>query len=171
MGGKGTVMNSYSDITQYLIGTTRYSAFVLVDGLQYELYYGEELQPQPGVVIPFFSTWPDSRIAFAGPWLIHLSADMSQYQKLRQLESALPSVSWIASELSSGDLVAHLQRFLNVSLPGGKTGLLRFWDPRVAKRLALMLDEQQHEDLLKNVEDWLYTVNGNTHSLKWRAAP
>ncbi|PBI78117.1 hypothetical protein A9993_25135 [Rahnella victoriana] len=158
----------FTDITQYLIGTTHCSAYALVDGLQFERYYGTELVPQSEIVIPLFSKWPDSRIAFAGPWLIQLNGAMQYHKKLQQLENALPAVSWIASSLTPEDLSEHLKRFMNVFIPDGKTALLRFWDPRVAERLAMMLDELQHEDLLNNIEEWLYTAGGTINSLRWR---
>jgi hypothetical protein len=158
----------YSDIMHYLIESSCISVFALVDGLQYERYYGKALQEESGIAIPLFNTWPDSQIAFAGPWLVHLNRAMRYYEELKTLELAFPSVSWIASSSTLEQLVIHFHQYLNVALPDGNVGLLRFWDPRVADRLVTLLDAHQHRDLMKGVEEWLYYLKGQVCSLKWR---
>jgi len=159
---------SFRFATQHLIHSTTVALFALVDGLQYERYSGEELSAQPGVSIPLFDTWPDSRIAFAGPWLIRMNGAMEMRASLEALEIALPGVSWIVSGSTPEELVAHLQRYMNAGLPDGRAALLRFQDPRVQRRLGVMLDSRQHRDLTSLMQEWLTTVDGKVWSFKQR---
>ncbi|MGR7525727.1 DUF4123 domain-containing protein [Klebsiella aerogenes] len=89
-------------------------------------------------------------------------------EKLRDLEAALPAVSWLLSSAAPEDLVVHLQKNMNVGLPDGRIALLRFQDPRVQVRLEAVLDEQQHEKLTGLMREWLATVDGKVWSFKQR---
>ncbi|MCS5769789.1 DUF4123 domain-containing protein [Klebsiella pneumoniae subsp. pneumoniae] len=118
--------DSFSLAAQHLIYSTKVTLYALVDGLQYERYFGEGLSaPQPAAM-PLFDTWPDSRIAFAGPWIIQMSCAMDISEKLCHLETALPSVSWILSSSALTEQVVHLKNNMNVGLPDGRAALLRF---------------------------------------------
>ncbi|WP_392433405.1 DUF4123 domain-containing protein [Yersinia sp. HM-2024] len=157
---------SFSLASQELIASTRTSLFALVDGLQYERHYGEELQATDSAVLPLFDKYPDSRIAFAGPWLIDMHTAMAFREQLAELEQHLPAVSWILSALSLSELLAHLQQCLNAELPNGRIALLRLQDPRVQVRLGEQLNEQQHWKLTKNIAQWYSTVDKRVYSLK-----
>ncbi len=114
---------------QQLIHSTKMTLFALVDGMQYERYFGEELSAQRYVSLPLFDT-PDSRIAFAGPWIIQLSRVMDFRDKLCELEATLPSVSWIVSSSTLAELAAHFRKNMNIGLPDGRAALLRFGPAR-----------------------------------------
>lgn len=159
---------SFSYAAQLLLHTTEATLFALVDGLQYERFTGEELVFKRDIAVPLFETWPDSRIAFAGPWIISMNDAMETQEKLCALESALPSVSWILSSSTLTELVAHFQKNLNVGLPDGRAALLRFHDPRIQVRLGTMLDSQQHRELTYLTNEWTTMVNGTVWSLKQR---
>lgn len=159
---------SFSLAAQHLIHSSDVSVFALVDGLQYERYFGEELSAQNSTAIPLFDSWPDSRIAFAGPWLIRMNESMEIREQLEALEIALPGASWIVSGSTSGELVAHLQKFMNTGLPDGRAALLRFQDPRVQVRLGTMLNSQQHREMTGLMREWLTTVDGKVWSFKQR---
>ncbi|OAT17625.1 DUF4123 domain-containing protein [Buttiauxella noackiae] len=158
---------SFRLAAQHLIHSTKLTLFSLVDGLQYERHFGEELSAQHAA-IPLFDTWPDSRIAFAGPWIIQLCESMEIREKLCTLEVALPSVSWILSPLRLSDLASHFKKNMNIGLPNGRTALLRFQDPRVQVRLGEMLDSLQHQELTDSVQEWLTTVGDRVWSFKQR---
>ncbi|EFR2061328.1 DUF4123 domain-containing protein [Salmonella enterica] len=159
---------SFSHAAQWLLYMTEVTLFALVDGLQYERFTGEELVFKRDMAVPLFDTWPDSRIAFAGPWIISMNEVMETREKLCALESALPSVSWILSSSTLTELVAHFQKNLNVGLPDGRIALLRFQDPRVQVRLGTMLNSQQHRELTHLTKEWTTMVNGKVWSLKQR---
>jgi hypothetical protein len=159
---------SFSFATQHLLRSTTVTLFALVDGLQYERYFGEELSAHQHTVMPLFSTWPDSRIAFAGPWLIRMSEAMEMREQLEALEIALPGVSWIVSGSTLEELVAHLQRYMNAGLPDGRVALLRFQDPRVLVRLGTMLNNHQHREMTDLMREWLTIVDGKVWSFKQR---
>lgn len=160
--------NSFSLASQHLIYSTKVTLFALVDGLQYERYFGEELSVQQPATIPLFDTWPDSRIAFAGPWIIEINRVMDFREKLCELEAALPAVSWIVSASTLTELAAHFRKNMNIGLPDGRAALLRFQDPRVQKRLGEMLDNQQHRSLTGLIQEWLTAVDGKVWSFKQR---
>ena len=111
---------------------------------------------------------PDSRIAFAGPWLIRMSDMTGSQEKLEVLEAALPAVSWLATATAAQTLVIHLQQNMNIVLPDGQAALLRLQDPRVQFRLAGTLDSQQHNRLTAPVQEWTTTVDGKPWSFKQR---
>lgn len=158
----------FSFAAQHLIHSSDVSVFALVDGLQYERYFGEELSAEKSTAIPLFDSWPDSRIAFAGPWLIRMNETMAMREQLEALEIALPGVSWIVTDSPPEELVAHLQRYMNTGLPDGQAALLRFQDPRVQVRLATMLNDLQHQKLTGLMREWLTTVDGKVWSFKQR---
>ncbi|MBA8306856.1 DUF4123 domain-containing protein [Klebsiella michiganensis] len=159
---------SFSFAAQHLIHSSDVSVFALVDGLQYERFTGYELKINPDVVFPLFNTWPDSRIAFAGPWLIRMNETMEMRKQLEALEIALPGVSWIVSGSTPEELVAHLQIYMNTGLPDGRAALLRFQDPRVQVRLGTMLNDLQHQKLTGLMQEWLTIVDGKVWSFKQR---
>ncbi|WP_368750105.1 DUF4123 domain-containing protein [Enterobacter hormaechei] len=153
---------------QFLIHSSDISVFALVDGLQYERFTGSELKIKQDVCLPLFDTWPDSRIAFAGSWLIRMNETMEMREQLEALEIALPGISWIVSGSTPEELVAHLQRYMNAVLPDGRAALLRFQDPRVQVRLGTMLNSQQHREMTGLMREWLTTVDGKVWSFKQR---
>ncbi|WP_075183695.1 DUF4123 domain-containing protein [Pantoea sp. 1.19] len=159
---------SFSLAAQHLIYSSDVALFALVDGLQYERYFGEELSAQHPAVIPLFDTWPDSRIAFAGPWIFRMNSMMGSGKKLCELEAALPSVSWMVSSSTLTELAVHFRKNMNIGLPDGRTALLRFQDPRVQVRLGAMLDGQQHRELTELIQEWLTAIDGKIWSLKQR---
>lgn len=159
---------SFSFAAQHLIHSSDVSVFALVDGLQYERFTGDELQIIPDVAFPLFNIWPDSRIAFAGPWLIRMNAAMEMREQLEALEAALPGVSWIVSGSTPEEQVAHLRRYMNVGLPDGEAALLRFQDPRVQVRLGATLNSQQHREMTDLMREWLTVVDGKVWSFKQR---
>ncbi|WNJ33007.1 DUF4123 domain-containing protein [Enterobacter hormaechei] len=159
---------SFNLAIQFLIHSSDVSMFALVDGLQYERFTGSELKIKQDVCLPLFDTWPDSRIAFAGPWLIRMNETMEMREQLEALEIALPGVSWIVSGSTPEELVAHLQIYMNTGLPDGRAALLRFQDPRVQVRLATMLNDLQHQELTGLIQEWLTTVDGKVWSFQQR---
>lgn len=160
--------DSFSFAAQHLIHSTKVTLYALVDGLQYERYFGEGLSVQQPAAMPLFDTWPDSRIAFAGPWIIQMNSVMNFREKLCELEAALPSVSWVLSSSTLAELAVHFRKYMNISLPDGRAALLRFQDPRVQVRLATMLDSQQHRELTDLMSEWLTTVDKEVWSFKQR---
>lgn len=150
----------------HLLSSTTVSLFALVDGLQFERYFGHELETQPGIVLPFFDKYPDSRIAFAGPWLVDMQKNIAFREALTELEQQLPSVSWLLSGLSHPELLAHLQQYMNTELPDGRVALLRLQDPRVQIRLGEQLEESQHWEITRNIVEWYSCVDGDIYSLK-----
>lgn len=159
---------SFSLAAQHLIHSSDVSVFALVDGLQYERFTGYELKINSDVMFPLFNTWPDSRIAFAGPWLIRMTKAMAMREHLEALEIVLPGVSWIVSGSTPEALVAHLQIYMNAGLPDGRAALLRFQDPRVQVRLATMLNSQQHREMTGLMREWLTIMDGKVWSFKQR---
>lgn len=144
------------------------SVFALVDGLQYERFFSEELVIEENLSLPLFNKFPESRIAFAGPWLIQDNSVANIREKLCELEVALPSVSWIVSSSSLNELAAHFRKIMNIVLPDGRVALLRFQDPRVQFRLGTILNSQQHWELTHLTNEWLTIVDGKVWSLKQR---
>lgn len=159
-------INAYDFIMRALMAHPDCSLFALVDGLQYERYFGEEIQNEKDVVIPFLDTWPDSRVAFAGPWLYRLNASEHHRGKLKQLAEILPAVSWIISSSPLESLVIHFKHYLNLQLPDGRCAFFRFYDPRVLAEIELLLNESDYARLVKGIEEWVFPGNCGTGNVK-----
>ncbi len=145
------------------------SLFALVDGLQYERYFGAEIQIEQGVAEPFLNSWPDSRLAFAGPWLFRLNTSVRHRDNLKKLAEALPAVSWIISSESIENLIFHFKPFLNLQLPDGRSALFRFYDPRVLAEIEFLLDETHYEQLVNRTKEWVFLVDGGMWNMKDKA--
>lgn len=152
--------------TGQLLATTTLSLFALVDGLQFERYFGKELENQKDSILPLFDKYPDSRIAFAGPWLLDMHKNMALRETLAELEQLLPSVSWLLSTQTLPELFTHIQRYMSTELPDGRVALIRLQDPRVQVRLGEQLDEHQHWQMTQNIAEWYSTVDGRIYSFK-----
>lgn len=157
---------AFAMATGQLLASTNVSLFALVDGLQFERHFGKELEANKDSVRPLFDKYPDSRIAFAGPWLVDIHKNMMLKERLLELEQQLPSVSWLLSTQALPELFSHIQRYMNTELPDGRVALVRLQDPRVQVRLGEQLDEYQHGQLTRNIAEWYSTVNGQIYSLK-----
>ena len=133
--------------------------FAVVDGLLYEQTHGERLASGQGSAALFDGT-DDSALAWAGPWVV----DAEQMQDLRdQLlvkEGQAPHVSWIIASLPFDGLVQLLRLKLDVRLPDGSIGLLRFYDPRVLYSLATTLTVPQREEFFGHIMEWHFRHDG-----------
>lgn len=161
--------SSYDFIMRSLISFPDCSLFALVDGLQYERHFGDEIQHEQGIAEPLLNSWPDARHAFAGPWLFRLNNSVSHRDRLKQLAEAIPSVSWIISSESLGSLIDHFKDFLNLQLPDGRCALFRFYDPRVLAEIEFLLDETHYEHLVNRTKEWVFRVGGEMVNMKEKA--
>lgn len=133
--------------------------FALVDGLAFEQLHSERLQPAVGQVALFEQT-PDAPLASAGPWLIDVAQQVGMTQRLYATQDQAPYVSWLMTEVPFQGLVQLLQLRLDARLPDGTTALLRFYDPRVLRSLAMSLTAQQREEFFGQVLEWHFLCNG-----------
>lgn len=102
----GRVMNkSHNYIMSEWLFHPECSLYALVDGLQIERHFRYELETRNYVCYPFFDTYPDLKIAFAGPWLFKLNSSEEYRGKLAQLGTKYPSVSWLLSPLDPETLL------------------------------------------------------------------
>ncbi|GJL42781.1 DUF4123 domain-containing protein [Enterobacter cloacae complex sp. ECC445] len=149
-----------------LMNSPEHSLFALVDGLQFERYFGNELEVQQHKILPLFDKYPDSRIAFAGPWIMQMNHCMAEWERLNELEAQYPAVSWLLSRATLQELVTHFQNVMNVMMPDGKVALMRLQDPRVQIRMGELLDDEQHHKLTRLIDEWLSLSDGRIYSLK-----
>ncbi|MCU2458291.1 DUF4123 domain-containing protein [Enterobacter hormaechei subsp. hoffmannii] len=164
------INNSYNFIMRSLMSYSDCSLFALVDGLQYERHFGDEIQHEQGVAEPFLNSWPDARLAFAGPWLFSLNNSVSHRDKLKQLAEAVPSVSWIISSESLESLIDHFRSFLNLQLPDGWCAIFRFYDPRILAEIEFLLEETHYMQLINRTKEWVFQVDGEMMDMKSKAS-
>ena len=138
--------------------------FSLVDGLRYAQIAGRPLQAGPGRCALLEGT-SDAALASAGPWLLDANEDDPVRAKLLATQSQVPCVSWLLAEMPLHGLAQLLQLKLDVALPGGEIGLLRFYDPRVLKSLALTLTPQQREGFFGHIVEWHFMCNGQPYRI------
>ncbi|WP_275381086.1 DUF4123 domain-containing protein [Xenorhabdus bovienii] len=140
--------------------------YALVDGLQYERHFDEELTYIAGLNNPLFRQFPDAEIAFAGPWLFDMRQAQAWEDKFLRLESAAPAVSWLYTTQSLDKLTRHLESYLNIQLKTGETALLRFYDPRVLNQIPHLFTPEQLTHFTQDIEEWQYQLNNNAYIVK-----
>ncbi|NRN29868.1 DUF4123 domain-containing protein [Photorhabdus heterorhabditis] len=139
--------------------------YALVSGLQYERCFQEEIKYIAGINNPLFRQYPDSKIAFAGPWLFDMEYGDQWSNKLSVLEETYPSISWILTSLSLDHLTRHLVPYLNIQLSTKETVLFRFYDPRILHRINDIFSDEQLAELTRGITKWIYQHNGAYHSV------
>ncbi|PHM37477.1 DUF4123 domain-containing protein [Xenorhabdus innexi] len=140
--------------------------YALVDGLQYERLFDEELTYSAGLNNPLFRRYPDAEIAFAGPWLFDLSHDTVFMEKFLTLEKTFPAVSWIYTNQSLDALTRHFEPYFNVHLESGETALLRFYDPRILHQMRDIFSQAQLIEFTQPIDEWHYWLDGQFYSMK-----
>ncbi|MCC8367583.1 DUF4123 domain-containing protein [Xenorhabdus sp. PB61.4] len=140
--------------------------YALVDGLQYERCFDDELTYLEGTNNPLFRQFPDAEIAFAGPWLFDMNQSQAWEEKFLRLENAAPAVSWLYSTRSLDTLTRHLESQLTIQLKTGKTALLRFYDPRVLHQIPHIFTPEQLIEFTKDIEEWSYQLDNNHYVVK-----
>ncbi|WP_268878655.1 DUF4123 domain-containing protein [Rugamonas aquatica] len=112
-------------------------------------------------MFPVFADTPHAALSHAGPWLVDSeTVAPSLVSELYALERELPAVSWLFSSQNLDGLGQLLQLKLDVTLPDGRSALLRFWDPRVLVNLAQTLDNGQREDFFGYIHEWYLLHDG-----------
>ncbi len=134
--------------------------YALVDGFQYERHTGKRLEHRPDVNRPILIGTEDAPLAHAGPWLIDIGRAEEQLAELRDLENALPSVSWLITAIDLEGLAQLLQLKLHAQLPDGRQALLRFYDPRVLGNLFQTMDIEQRAEFFHLIDEWHFIYNG-----------
>jgi Domain of unknown function (DUF4123) len=133
--------------------------YALFDGLAYEQAIGQRIETDAGCRGLLEGT-EDTALAFAGPWVV----DVEQQRRLcaEQLTHELlaPQVSWVIAGVPFDGLTQLMQLKLEVRLPDGGVGLLRFYDPRVLYGLATTLTPAQREDFFGHIQEWHFMHNG-----------
>ncbi|MGJ0577246.1 DUF4123 domain-containing protein [Xenorhabdus bovienii] len=140
--------------------------YVLVDGLQYERLFDEELTYIAGLNNPLFRKHPDAAIAFAGPWLFDITQATVWAEKFLKLEKTFPAVSWLYTTQSLDALTRHFEPYLNVQLESGETALLRFYDPRILHQIPDIFSQEQLTAFIKDIDEWGYLFDDSYYSVK-----
>lgn len=139
----------------------RLNLYALVDGLQYEQHTGERLERKPGTNLALFDGTPDFALAHAGPWLIDvLQLPEEDALTLTELEQAKPAVVWVMASKFMMQLGVELSRRLEVTMPDGRAGLMRFYDPRTLQALVNTLDNEQRQEFFGCAEEWHILIDG-----------
>lgn len=133
--------------------------YALIDGLVFEQQMGQQVEHAPGCAALFAGT-EDAALAAAGPWLISAALQPDLCHRLRTQEDRAPLVSWLVAGVPFDGLVQLLRLKLDVRLPDGRIGLLRFYDPRVLYSLATTLTGPQREDFFGHIHEWHFMHNG-----------
>lgn len=139
--------------------------YALVCGLQYERAFGRELSYDKETVLPLFKTFPDTQIAWAGPWLINIAEAPEREDELIQLEQQFPAVSWLETRTDFSVMAGHLASLLNIRLDDGQVALFRYYDPGVLHSINTLLSEEQRAHFLTGIEQWHYRHNGERFTL------
>ncbi|MGQ5524239.1 DUF4123 domain-containing protein [Chitinimonas sp. PSY-7] len=135
--------------------------YALVDGLQYEQHTGNRLNRSPGFSLALFDGTPDAALAHAGPWLLNEEqAAPKQVETIYELEAAKPAVVWLIASSPMLLLGMALTKRLEVTMPDGSHGLMRFYDPRTLQALVNTLDHEQRQEFFGCAEEWHILIDG-----------
>lgn len=137
--------------------------YALVDGLQFETFAGQSIQPRNGVRRALFAGTEDAPLAQAGPWLIAMREAQAELPQLVELERARPAVSWLITAMDLDGLALVLQLKLDAEMPDGKKALLRFYDPRVLFNLFNIMTHEQRVDFFGHIEEWHFLYEGRRY--------
>lgn len=139
----------------------RLNLYALVDGLLYEQHTGERLERKPGTNLALFDGTPDFALAYAGPWLVDvLQLPEEDALVLTELEQAKPAVVWLIASSPMLILGMALTKRLEVTMPDGSHGLMRFYDPRTLQALVNTLDNEQRQEFFGCAEEWHILIDG-----------
>lgn len=133
--------------------------FALLDGLVYEQLSGQRLEQGAGCAALFDGT-EDAGLSYAGPWLFDAVQSPGFCNEQLSQGDIAPHVSWIISSVSFDGLVQMLRLKLNVKLPDGSIGLLRFYDPRVMYGLATAMTGPQRQEFFEHIDEWHFSYSG-----------
>ncbi|QRD62775.1 DUF4123 domain-containing protein (plasmid) [Xanthomonas citri pv. citri] len=104
-----------------------------------------------------FHGQPEAKHADVGPWLVQVDGSNALHGWVNALEGSggrTPCVTHLATSDSFEGVFAHLQSLLDMRLADGSTVLLRFWDPRVVKRLKGILTAEQFRSMIAPFVEW-----------------
>lgn len=140
--------------------------YALIDGLQYERYFGDEIEKDYHTS-PLFHRPGDAKIAFAGPWLKEITeSNQDSFNTLTELEKDNPAVSWLFSEWHFNNLFFHLGSYLDIKLSDNEVALFRYYDPRILMQLPEVLLDRHWLPLIAPLHEWIvyldkkyYTAN------------
>ena len=133
--------------------------YALVDGYQYEAHTGERLSGHADALLGLFEGTPDSPLMHAGTWLIDTAQEAVPMARLIELETALPSVTWLFSREPLDLLARALCQRLDITL-NGRPALLRFYDPRTLAGLQDILTPEQKTALHADIDEWHLLYQG-----------
>lgn len=152
-------MDTYIDALERVRLTSQFAKlWLLVDGLQYEELVGQVLTADQGTAL--FTGTQDESLAHAGPWLVDAEAQDDLAKTLAEAEKSAPICSWLITSVPGPGLVQLLQNKLDMKLPDGQVALLRYYDPRVLRRLALTLKPEQRQAFFEHIDEWHFVVDG-----------
>lgn len=139
--------------------------YTLVDGLEYERLFQKEII-QDKNILPLFIRPNNKELAFAGPWIINITqTDENIQNSILQLEQTYPAVSWLISTLRFDYLFNQLENQLHLQLPDERKALLRYYDPRVLKKLLNVFTPDQFKIFMLNIDEWIFYHNNHYYSL------
>lgn len=88
-------------------------------------------------------------------WLLPLT--QSNLEFTLNLSATYPhALTWLSSEWSINEIAAYWGALSDISLPHGRTGLCRFYDPCVLIQLEAVLSKPQWQRLLAPITQWMY---------------
>lgn len=128
-----------------------------------------------------FAETPEAALVKRGPWLAPMETYGGFDYRTHVREEYAPhgAATWLSSPLSAKEVFDHLQRFMQVVTPRGRTALLRFWDGEVFQRLTYVLDREQFAGLVAPFVRWKTSTKpcvdlvweGNAYIEKLSASP
>lgn len=134
----------------------------LVDGLLYqECQQDVPLLGEPGTMAVLAGTI-DDHLFDAGPWVIDYElAPPPLRTAVLYAEKSMPTaVTWIIAPLDIEALAEMLRARIDVSLPDGRTAMLRFWDPRTLAVIGRDLDASQRHEFFGEIVEWHFALDG-----------
>lgn len=155
------------DLLEIKETTSNMKLYALVDGIQYDREFEEELKEEKGIR-SLFNLPEDKKIAFAGPWLLDIeNLPNTWFSKLFQLERKYPAVSWIISDSHFVSIAHHLGSSMMITLPDKQEGIFRFYDCRVLKKLPELLSHDQIARLMTPTQKWSFLYEDTWNSYQY----
>ena len=151
-------VNDFLTEIQWHLAPTNFKLFAIVDCAQIETdsvwrslhSFNEQVRKS------LFEGTPDAGLSNVEPVLLDvlnpLVPNLMAWLLAREIDR--PMVLWLASSLPLASLQDHLKTVLTVNLPGAPDSVLRFYDPRVFKKLMAVTTPEQKAIFFTHAAAW-----------------
>lgn len=81
-----------------------------------------------------------------------------QFNFVHQTWSNEQALSVVMSKLDLKHFVKKMKKYLTVEFPDGSQKILRWFDPRIIKKIDKILTDEQEQEFFSDIEQWVISI-------------